>query len=71
MLRAAVTGVVRSAGVSQVMHAPTGVLSLANFLLGFVRGQSMRADGGGDASLAKHNNKDDCEKKADASGTLA
>jgi hypothetical protein len=52
------------------MHAPARVLSLTDFLLGFVRGQRMRAHCGGDASLANHYKKDTCEKKADASGTI-
>jgi hypothetical protein len=56
--------------VSQVAHAAASMLSLTNFLLGFVRRQSMRVDRCGIASLAKHKNKYDCEKKADASGTF-
>jgi hypothetical protein len=53
------------------MHAPACVLSLTDLLgLGFVGGQRMRADGGGDASLANRYKKDTCEKKADASGTI-
>jgi hypothetical protein len=53
-----------------VVHAPARVLSLTDFLLGFVRGQRMRAHCSGDASLANRYKKDTCEKKADASGTI-